>query len=169
MIVIRIGRGRSKSGEILDRNTTWFNIKTIEDWERCVTEWSLKKIVANLFSCLVMVVPIRRLAVQNCYNLKISYNMEQWKTLWWNTRYEVSNLGRVRNRKSGKILATNPTKSHKKPQVWLYTDYFNSTLQYTLDKLVYFTFNGVSSRSEVKRVKHRDGNVMNCKLDNLYI
>ena len=85
--------------------------------------------------------------------------MEQWKILWWNTRYEVSNLGRVRNRKSGKILATNPTKSHKKPQVWLYTDY----------KLVYFTFNGVSSRSEVKRVKHRDGNVMNCKLDNLYI
>ena len=94
---------------------------------------------------------------------------ETWKTLWWNTRYEVSNLGRVRNRKSGKILATNPTKSHKKPQVWLYTDYFNSTLQYTLDKLVYFTFNGVSSRSEVKRVKHRDGNIMNCKLDNLYI
>ena len=43
MIVIRMGRGRSKSGKILDRNTTWFNIKTIEDWERCVTEWSLKK------------------------------------------------------------------------------------------------------------------------------
>lgn len=31
MIVIRIGRGRSKSGEILDRNTTWFSIKTKED------------------------------------------------------------------------------------------------------------------------------------------
>ena len=43
MIVIRIGRGRSKSGEILDRNTTWFNIKTKEDWGRCVTEWSFKK------------------------------------------------------------------------------------------------------------------------------
>ena len=43
MIVIRIGRGRSKSGAILDRNTTCFNIKTIEDWARCVNEWSLKK------------------------------------------------------------------------------------------------------------------------------
>lgn len=93
--------------------------------------------------------------------------MEQWKILWWNTRYEVSNLGRVRNRKSGKILATNPTKSHKKPQVWLYTDYFNTTLQYTLDKLVYYTFNGVSSRSEVKRIKHLDGDITNNKLNNL--
>lgn len=43
MIVIRIGRGRSKSGKILDGSTTWFNLKTIEDWERCVREWSLKK------------------------------------------------------------------------------------------------------------------------------
>lgn len=41
--IIRIGLGRSKSGKILDRNTTWFSLKTIEDWERCVTEWSLKK------------------------------------------------------------------------------------------------------------------------------
>lgn len=43
MLIIRIGRGRSKSGEILDRNTTWFNLETIEAWERCVHEWSLKK------------------------------------------------------------------------------------------------------------------------------
>ena len=43
MIVIRIGRGRSKSGKILDRDTTWFSSKTIEDWGRCVNEWSLKK------------------------------------------------------------------------------------------------------------------------------
>ena len=65
---------------------------------------------------------------------------EIWRTLWWNTRYEVSNLGRVRNRKTNKILATNPTKSHRHPQVWLYCDYFGETLQYTLSKLVYFTF-----------------------------
>ena len=43
MIVIRIGEGRSKSGEILDRNTTWFSIKTKEEMVRCVNEWSLKK------------------------------------------------------------------------------------------------------------------------------
>ena len=95
--------------------------------------------------------------------------MEEWRTLWWNTRYEVSNLGRIRNRKSGKILATNPTKSHKKPQAWLYMEYFNTTLQYTLDKLVYFTFNEVSADTTRKRVFHRDGDIMNCKLENLYI
>ena len=32
--------------------------------------------------------------------------MENWKTLWWNTRYEVSNLGRVRNKKNGKTAIT---------------------------------------------------------------
>ena len=43
MIVVRIGLGRSKSGKILDRNTTWFNLDSKEAWERCVHEWSLKK------------------------------------------------------------------------------------------------------------------------------
>jgi hypothetical protein len=98
--------------------------------------------------------------------------MEEWKTLWWNTRYEVSNLGRVRNRKSGKVLATNPTKSHRRPQVWLYTEYFGETLQYTLAKIVYWTFNNVYAESTIalsKRVKYRDGNPMNCKLENLYV
>ena len=41
--VVRIGRGRSKSGKILDRNTVWFNIDSKEAWERCIHEWSLKK------------------------------------------------------------------------------------------------------------------------------
>lgn len=95
--------------------------------------------------------------------------MEEWKTLWWNTRYEVSNMGRVRNKRTGRILTTNPTKSHRKPQVWLYTDYFGATCQYTLDKLVFYTFNGVASRSEVKRVFHKDGDITNCKLENLYV
>lgn len=94
--------------------------------------------------------------------------MEEWRTLWWNTRYEVSNFGRVRNRKSGKILTTNPTKSHKKPQVWLYTTFWG-TLQYTLDRIVYFTFNGISAQTTLKRVYHRDGDIMNCRLNNLYV
>jgi len=97
--------------------------------------------------------------------------MEEWKTLWWNTRYEVSNMGRVRNKKSGKILTTNPTKSHRNPQVWLYTEYFSATCQYTLAKIVYWTFNGVYPESAFalsKRINYRDGNPMNCKLENLY-
>ena len=97
--------------------------------------------------------------------------MEEWKTLWWNTRYEVSNMGRVRNKRTSRILTTNPTKSHRKPQVWLWSDYFNETLQYTLDKLVFFTFNrkDMYGVSIYKRVYHRDGDIMNCKLENLYV
>lgn len=94
--------------------------------------------------------------------------MEKWKTLWWNTLYEVSTMGRVRNRKTQKILATNPTKSHKKPQVWLYSTYFGETLQYTLDKLIYATFNNCNKVSNF-RVYHRDGDIMNNKLENLYV
>jgi hypothetical protein len=95
--------------------------------------------------------------------------MEEWKTLWWNTRYEVSNMGRVRNIRTKRILATNPTKTHRKPQVWLYTDYFGTTCQYTLARLVYFTFNNEVSHGTRKQVFHRDGNVMNCKLENLCV
>jgi len=95
--------------------------------------------------------------------------MEKWKTLWWNTRYEVSTFGRVRNKKSGKILTTNPTKSHRKPQVWLYSDYFKATCQHTLARLVYYTFNPYNGYgASLGRVKHRDGDIMNCKLENLY-
>lgn len=39
-IVIRIGLGRSKSGKILDRNTTWHNIQDEKSWASCVREWS---------------------------------------------------------------------------------------------------------------------------------
>jgi len=95
--------------------------------------------------------------------------MEEWKTIEWNTRYEVSNMGRVRNRGTGKILTTNPTKSHKKPQVWLYNTYHGTTCEYSLDRIVYFTFNGISAEATLKRVYHRDGDIMNCKLDNLYV
>lgn len=95
---------------------------------------------------------------------------EKWKTLWWNTRYEVSNMGRIRNKRTNKILTANPTKSHRRPQVWLWSDYFGATCQYTLARLVYYTFNPIDGHScDAPRVYHRDGNVMNCKLDNLYI
>jgi hypothetical protein len=41
--IIKIGRGRDEHGKILDRNTTWFSVNNLEQWERCVHEWSLKK------------------------------------------------------------------------------------------------------------------------------
>ena len=91
---------------------------------------------------------------------------EIWRTLWWNTRYEVSNLGRVRNRKTNKILATNPTKSHKHPQVWLYSEFWRATEQFTLSRIVYNAFHENKIRYP-KCIKHIDGDITNNKLDNL--
>ena len=97
---------------------------------------------------------------------------EVWKTIDWRPLYEVSNLGRVRNRNTGRILTTNPTKSHKHPQVWLYSEYWNATEQFTLSHIVYnafandkvhFTYGGKG-----QRIGHRDGNILNNKIENLY-
>lgn len=41
---LRIGLGRSKSGKILDRDTKWLNLNTIEEWKVAVKEWSNKRI-----------------------------------------------------------------------------------------------------------------------------
>ena len=95
--------------------------------------------------------------------------MEEWKTIDWNTRYEVSNMGRVRNKRTGRILTTNPTKSHRKPQAWLYNDYHGTTCEYSLAKIVYTTFNKNWEMWGTKHVFHRDGDIMNCKLENLYM
>ena len=98
--------------------------------------------------------------------------MEEWKVIDWRPLYEVSNMGRVRNRKSGKILTTNPTKSHKHPQVWLYSRYHGTTEQYTLSHIVYNAFNNdrvhFTNGNVGERIGHCDGNIMNNKVENLY-
>lgn len=99
--------------------------------------------------------------------------MEEWRVIEWRPLYEVSNLGRVRNRKSGKILTTNPTKSHKHPQVWLYSAYFATTEQFTLSHIVYNAFNPNDNVNFIcgnkgERIGHRDGDIMNNKVENLY-
>lgn len=37
--IIRIGLGRSASGKILDRNTTWHNVHDHASWSGCVSEY----------------------------------------------------------------------------------------------------------------------------------
>jgi hypothetical protein len=41
--ILRIGLGRSISGKILERTTTWHNINTLEQWSLAVNECSLKR------------------------------------------------------------------------------------------------------------------------------
>ena len=97
---------------------------------------------------------------------------EIWRTIDWRPLYEVSNLGRVRNRKTGRILATNPTKSHRHPQVWLYSEYWGATEQFTLSHIVYNAFCAPTDKIRIsygQRIGHKDGNIMNNKFDNLYL
>lgn len=94
---------------------------------------------------------------------------EIWKVIDWRPLYEVSNLGRVRNRKTKRILATNPTKSHKHPQVWLYSEYWGTTEQFTLSHIVYNAFkNDGINGSKNNRIGHKNGDIMNNHIDNLY-
>lgn len=102
--------------------------------------------------------------------------MEVWAVIKYYGGYEVSNMGRVRNRRTKRILTTNPTKSHRHPQVFLQVckGYKN---QITLSRLVYDTFclkdgwcSGANYWCEVKghRIGHKDGNILNNRADNLY-
>ena len=91
---------------------------------------------------------------------------EIWRTIDWRPLYEVSNLGRVRNRNTGHILTTNSTKSHKHPQVWLYSEFWRATEQFTLSRIVYNAFNDHKIQWP-KRIKHLDGDITNNRLDNL--
>lgn len=40
---IRIGLGRSKSGKILDGNTTWHNVHDHASWAGCVSAYCTKR------------------------------------------------------------------------------------------------------------------------------
>lgn len=91
--------------------------------------------------------------------------MEEWKEISVDRRYEVSNMGRVRNKKSGHILATNPTKSHRHPQVFLMGNMMGR-LQLTVSRLVYGAF--VGKIKDTERIYHLDGNIFNNRVENLY-
>ena len=99
--------------------------------------------------------------------------MEKWKVIDWRPLYEVSNIGRVRNIKTKRILKTSPTKSHKHPQVWLYSTYWQTTEQFTLSHIVYNAFNENDKVNFInggvgERIGHLDGDITNNKIENLY-
>lgn len=91
---------------------------------------------------------------------------EQWKTIKYHTKYEVSNLGRVRNKKTKRILSTNPTKAHKSPQVFLRCNLWYDKVQLTVSRLVWDAFGSVQ-RKENGMVLHKDKDVTNNAIDNL--
>lgn len=100
--------------------------------------------------------------------------MEEWKVITFNPNYEVSNKGRIRNRKSGHILSTKPTKSHKHPQVFLHGNcgWFDK-VQFTVSHIVYdhfckhYDFETTTGKYYT-RICHHDGNILNNEASNLY-
>lgn len=92
---------------------------------------------------------------------------EIWKTITLDRRYEVSNLGRVRNKKTLHILSNKPTKSHRHPQVFLAGNY-RGRLQLTVSHLVWHEFNNRPYfYGEI--IGHKDGDILNNRIDNLYL
>lgn len=85
-----------------------------------------------------------------------------------NQNYEVSNYGRIRNSKTGKLIKPFLTDNGKKLR-WTMHDSsygYDATLQFLVDHTVYETFVGDCYG---KIVKHKDGDNLNNLVDNLYI
>lgn len=99
---------------------------------------------------------------------------EIWKQIPYYTKYEVSNKGRVRNKKTKHILSTKPTKSHRHPQVFLALNdtFWANHHQLTVSHLVYDAFlrkkGEKSSYRLACRIGHKDGNILNNAADNLF-
>lgn len=84
-----------------------------------------------------------------------------------NQNYEVSNYGRIRNSKTGKVINPFLSQNGKKLR-WTMHDASipEATLQFLVDHTVYETFVGDCYG---KIVKHKDGDNFNNLVDNLYI
>lgn len=79
--------------------------------------------------------------------------------------YEASNYGRIRNKKTGKILT--PTLANgdwNRPKIQLRSAYYG--LSFQVSHIIYTTFIGDCYGKVVKR---HDGNPLNNTVDNLYI
>lgn len=88
--------------------------------------------------------------------------MEQWKTIEEFENYQVSDHGRVRSMKTGRILRTSPdTKGYQ--MVWPYSDGVRKTIK--VHRLVARAF--VKGYFEGAHVDHLDGNKLNNSAANL--
>lgn len=90
-------------------------------------------------------------------------NTEIWKQIKNYDKYEVSNLGRVRNKKTGRILKCNSSNTGY-TVVCLCQNSINKT--HSVHRLVMETFNPVDNMNELE-VNHKDWDKTNNTLDNL--
>ena len=87
---------------------------------------------------------------------------EEWKTIESCQGYEVSNTGKVRNKKTGRILKQNKRRGY--PFVVLMNSK-NEKKDYYVHRLVALAF--IPNPSGFPQVNHRDGNKNNNSVENL--
>ena len=99
---------------------------------------------------------------------------EIWKeipqSIYWlgfKPMYEASNFGRVRNKKTGKILSYSSSNGNfNRLRVQLQATYQGGRLSFLVSHIIYSTFVGNCYR---KHVKFKDGNTSNFNVSNLYL
>lgn len=99
--------------------------------------------------------------------------MEKWKSIpSFNDRYEVSDRGNVRSWKAGRWEKRNPsphilsqTKIKKRMIVWLRQRGSSGRWYVSVCRLVAMMF--IGPRPDGYCIHHKDGNILNDKLDNL--
>lgn len=104
--------------------------------------------------------------------------MENWKVITFAPKYEVSNMGRIRNRKTQKVLKPYYGGSHKQAQIFLCCGIFGRE-QHTISQIVYNHFclkegekpsyyghNGYKVKNN--RIGHYNGNERDNRAGNLY-
>lgn len=105
--------------------------------------------------------------------------MEQWRDISFAPKYEVSNHGRIRNKKTKHILTPRaPRQNHKQLTIFLCCGVWGKE-QHTISQIVYNTWclregenqtyygaNGFNVRNN--RIGHYDGDITNNRADNLY-
>lgn len=99
---------------------------------------------------------------------------EIWKeipqSIYWlgfKPMYEASNFGRVRNKKTGKILSYSPSNGNfNRLRVQLQATYRSGRLSFLVSHIIYSTF---VRNCYGKHVKFKDGNTSNFNVSNLYI
>lgn len=103
---------------------------------------------------------------------------EKWKTIVFAPKYEVSNMGNIRNAKTKRVLKPVKSKSHKQMQIYLYVGWY-AHCQFTISQIVfnhwcvkngekwtYYSMNGYKVKNN--RIGHKDGDNMNNRADNLF-
>ena len=95
--------------------------------------------------------------------------MEKWIEAYGFEKYEVSNLGNVRNKRTKRVLSQRPSRNSYMA-VDLYREDGSKTTKY-VHQLIMFSFNGVHENYGNQKGKyvidHKDNNHLNNRLDNL--